>query len=277
MREIVASYSGEEAIEKLIMLLQKSIEVYREDTEITHTAWRLFNYTLEIAPGVKDYYTRLRSEVIEEGLKRLQIYKSFIERFNGYKKFWIAVKIAIAGNALDAGVAGYEPPKSIDPETILSTPFSIDHTREVYNLVRDGGLTILYLFDNAGEAVLDTILAGILRDMDNHVIGVAKDEPGFQNDLTYMDAVRYRLDKYFDEIISTGTNTPSIYQNMVSREYLRRQEEADLVIAKGMAHYEYITDIDLGKPVLFLLTPKCNVIARHTGSKKLTYVALLRQ
>ena len=129
------------------------------------------------------------------------------------------------------------------------------------------------MFDNAGEAVLDIPLIKILRSMGNKVIGIAKEDPGFQNDLTISDALEAGLDKYVDELLSTGYPGSSIHWDKISNEAKTKIKEADIVVAKGMAHWEYIIEIDLGKPVYHLLVPKCSVIAETLGTRRGTLVA----
>ncbi|WFO74788.1 DUF89 family protein [Desulfurococcaceae archaeon MEX13E-LK6-19] len=270
-----AAADPDEAIEKQLELLSVIRNEFVRGGELTMIASRIFYRLTKIMPEVVEHYRIIKRRAIDDSWKMISKYKKLIEGLDGYDKFRLAVKISIAGNAMDTGVAGHEPPKEISEETILSTPITVDHTREIYNLLKEGGHRILWLFDNAGEAVLDTILIGIIREMGNKVVGAAKEDPGFQNDLTISDAEYAGLDKYLDKLISTGYMGSSIHLNRVSNDLLKELKEADIVIAKGMAHFEYLHEIDLGKPTVFLLMPKCDIIALVSGGKKGTYVALL--
>lgn len=278
LREIINSVRNQERSIKLqIQLLKIAYEEFSKNNELTIIATNIFNRLIRFAPEIIEYYREIKRKAIDKAWENIGEYKSFLEKFMGYEKFRFATKISIAGNALDTGVAGYEPPDNISIDRILSTPLIIDHTREIYDYIRIGGKKILWLFDNAGESVLDTLLVEILQNYGNKVIGVAKEDPGFQNDLTISDTYYARLDKVFDEIISTGYNGSSIHLNKVSEQFKKYLKEADLIVAKGMAHYEYISSIELAKPIIHLLIPKCEPVAKTVGAIRGFYVAYLRK
>ena len=52
-----------------------------------------------------------------------------------------------------------------------------------------------------------------------------------------------------------------------SGEFGKRLREADLVIAKGMANYEALSETDIG-PVAYLLRTKCDPVADSLGLAK---------
>ena len=276
-REILNAVNDEEKTIKIqIELLRTAYEVFRDEQELTKVATRIFSWLVEALPEVKQYYTRVKRDEIIRAKKIVSKYREFLQDFSGYEQFRIAAKISIAGNLLDTGVRGYEPPREILIEHILSTPITIDHTRQVYTILSKGGKNILWLFDNAGEAILDTVIIDLLRRYGNKVIGVAKEEPGFQNDLTISDAEYAGLNEYVDKIISTGCNEASIHLESVSEEFKQVLKDSDIIVAKGMAHFEYLSTLDLNKPVLFLLVPKCQTLSNILGLPRGTYVALYR-
>ncbi len=278
LKEIVAStVDSGEAYSRCLCFLERAWRVFRDEREATKCATKVFRLVLEIAPEIKDYYRRIKWESIDNAKKLLSKYTSLLDGLEGYDRFRLAIKLAIAGNSLDTGVAEYKPPKTVDPELILSIPITFDHSKKLYSLVKNGGLRIMYLLDNAGESVMDTVLVSELRDMGNVVVGVVKSEPGFQNDVTIGDIEYGGLRNRFDKVIETGTSASSIHLEEVSREFREELEKADLVIAKGMAHYEYLSTIDLGRTVYYLLIPKCMVIANSIGVRKSTYVVFSRQ
>ncbi len=276
-KEIMRSIDDDDRSIKLqIELLRKAYTTFIEELELTKAATKIFKWLIEASPEVKQYYARVKRDAIISAKKIIDEYKEFLRGFSGYDQFRIATKISIAGNLLDTGVHGYEPPKEISIEYIMSTPLTIDHTRRVYEILSRGGKNILWLFDNAGEAVLDTILIDLLREYGNRVIGVAKEDPGFQNDLTISDAEYAGLGEHVDRIVSTGCSEASIHLESVSEEFKQVVRESDIVVAKGMAHFEYISTIDLGRPVLFLLVPKCQTLSEVLKVPRGTYVALYR-
>jgi uncharacterized protein with ATP-grasp and redox domains len=265
------------SIDLQIELLRIAHDAFRKYDELTIIASNVYSWLTSNAPEVIDYYRVLKRKGIDDAWRNIEVFRDYIGYFKGYEKFRIAAKISIAGNIFDTGVLGHKPPSMISVDTVLSTPLIIDHTREIYEFVKSGGRRILWLFDNAGEAVYDTILISVLRDMGNTVIGAVKEEPGFQNDLTIVDARYAHIGDYLDKLVTTGYSGSSIHLDKVSEEFRELLGSVDLVIAKGMDHYEYISTIDLGKPVVFLLIPKCDVVASALNTIRGYYVAYFRK
>ena len=64
-------------------------------------------------------------------------------------------------------------------------------------------------------------------------------------------------------VIDNGSDAPGTILETCSKDFRRRFDKADLVIAKGQGNYETLSDVD--KDVFFILRAKCPVIARHLG------------
>jgi len=271
-KELINAVQDDDLASKIgLNIVKKAYELFSKFDELTHIATLLFRYTIEQAPSIIDYYRRVKEESIRRLLKMQHKCLRLLEGLEGYNRFKMAIKIAIAGNALDMGVAEYEP-KDIDLREVLEKDLRIDHSMELYSMVSKGNKKIIYLLDNAGEAVFDAILINELETLGNKVIAVAKEEPGFQNDATLNDAIMAGIDKYATEVITTGTSASSIHLDEVSKHFLEKLKESDIIIAKGMAHFEYVSEIELGKPTYFLLIPKCDVIASMLNVEKHVYV-----
>jgi len=82
------------------------------------------------------------------------------------------------------------------------------------------------------------------------------------NDATREDALAAGLDRVA-EIVSTGSDAPGTVLARCAEEFHRLYEQAELVIAKGQANYETLSEE--GPKVFFLLQVKCPVIARDAG------------
>jgi len=87
------------------------------------------------------------------------------------------------------------------------------------------------------------------------------------------------LENSFDGIVETGTDGASVFLSEIQRELLELLERADLVIAKGMAHYEYLSEIsgELGAPILYMLKAKCEIVASSLSVQKGSYAAVLQK
>ena len=257
-------------------LLKISLEAFSTESELTRIASRIFNELSSRYPGIVEYYRRVKRISIDNALRQVGELKKDLEGLRGYELFKTALRISIAGNLLDTGVAYYKPPGEVSRNIIYSTPFSIDHSLKLYGILSRGGLKVTWVFDNAGEAIFDTVLIDLIRDMGNRVFGIVKSDPGFQNDLTVSDAEYAGLARHLDGIVETGYSGSTIHLDKVSKRVLETLNESDLVILKGMSNYEYVSEVDLGRLTAFLLIPKCDPVARSLNAVKGTFVAMVK-
>jgi len=164
-----------------------------------------------------------------------------------------AVRIAIAGNIIDLGVAeSYDLEANL--ERVLEQELAINHLEPLRNALEDSD-SLLYLADNAGETVFDRVL---IETLDRHVTYAVKASP-IINDAVHEDAIAAGIDRVA-EIVDNGSNAPGTMLNHCSGEFRERFNQAELIIAKGQANYESLSDEKA--PLFFLLQAKCNVIAR---------------
>ena len=82
------------------------------------------------------------------------------------------------------------------------------------------------------------------------------------NDATMADALAAGLDQVA-ELIDNGSDAPGTILPLCSPDFQRRFSEAELIIAKGQANYETLSESD--RPVFFLTQVKCPVIGRDLG------------
>nr|HID14081.1 DUF89 family protein [Anaerolineae bacterium] len=168
----------------------------------------------------------------------------------------VAVRLSIAGNIIDLGPAQeYDLWGAV--ERVLAQPFAIDDGAAFRKALAEAG-QVLYLADNAGETVFDRLLIEML---DMPVIYAVKGGP-ILNDATQEDARAAGVDRVA-EVVSTGSDAPGTILDRCSEEFRRLYDEARLVIAKGQANYETLSEE--GPRVFFLLQTKCPVIARDVG------------
>jgi uncharacterized protein with ATP-grasp and redox domains len=168
----------------------------------------------------------------------------------------MAVRVAIAGNIIDLGVAdNYDINGTLN--RVLTQPFAINDLSSFRRRLSENG-SILYLADNAGETVFDRIL---IEQLGKPVTYVVKAGP-IINDATREDAIAAGIDQVA-EIIDNGTQAPGTMFELCSDSFLQRFEQAELIIAKGQGNYESLSENSA--PIFFLLQAKCNVIARDLG------------
>jgi uncharacterized protein with ATP-grasp and redox domains len=172
-------------------------------------------------------------------------------------KFRRACLISIVGNAFEFGIKDYHFDYNDLPKWIedVEKDIGIDHINKIEKIVSEVH-RILFLTDNAGEIVFDKILVEELKKMGASVTVAVKAHP-ISNDATLEDAKIVNIIKIADKVITTGTDTVGLILEECSEEFLNEYDEAELVIAKGMAHYETITEYELKKPHALLFRVKC--------------------
>lgn len=254
-------------------LLKIANEEFNNSNELTHIASRMYLRLVKEAPEIINYYKEVKRKSIDLAVEEIHGIEEYLEKLQGYERFKYAVKVSIAGNLLDQGVSQFKPPETVTPDLIEKMEFGIDDTKRAYEFLKSK--RILYLFDNAGEALYDTVLIRVLKELNNEVIGVAKEEPGFQNDLTIDDAKYAGIDKVV-KVITTGYSGSSIHLEEISNSFREELELSDVIISKGMANFEYINFINFSKPIFFLLVPKCDPVSLVVRAKKGSLVALLK-
>jgi uncharacterized protein with ATP-grasp and redox domains len=180
-----------------------------------------------------------------------------------------AALVAVAGNALDF----FREHDVVGRELTREVTLAVDDLDEAFGGLRPGQ-GVLYLADNAGEQFFDAPLLAALCAAGCRVSYGVKGRP-VQNDLCLDDVVPGVLPAGV-AVVSTGGGAVGLDLASASAEFRGRLAEADLVIAKGMGHYETVDEL-AGKRALLLLKAKCQPVAEGLGVAKDSFVALLRE
>lgn len=277
-RDIVKLFSDEkqriEALKAVIRVINDRI--VDNALNPVRLATELFRL-LKSLSRVADPYAKEKAEANRLALSVYPSIRSHVMALNSLeKRIAEALRISLIGNLIDFGVANHIPP-SISELLSMTKTLRIHGDLETVAKALLKAKRIIVLMDNSGEAVFDRILADILRPLGKEVIAIVKGG-AFQNDITIHEAGDAGLYESFDEVISTGTDAASIFLDEVSEEVLKLIKRSDIIVSKGMANYEYLTDIEhiLGKTVLYLLVAKCEPIAIDTQTTKGTAIAIFR-
>jgi uncharacterized protein with ATP-grasp and redox domains len=167
-----------------------------------------------------------------------------------------ALRLSIAGNIIDLGPGhAYDLQDVI--ERVLSQSFARDDRAALWRALDRAG-EVLYLADNAGETVFDRIL---IEALDVPVTYAVKGGPVL-NDATLEDARAAGLDRPA-VLVETGSDASGTILGQCSPAFRALYDKAELIIAKGQANYETLSDA--GPRAYFLLQTKCSVIARDVG------------
>jgi uncharacterized protein with ATP-grasp and redox domains len=207
--------------------------------------------------GVTDPYKKIKKTNIEEALSIYPELKKIVNDSNN--SLLTAVRLSIAGNVIDFG-----PNKKFNlvesVRQILKQDFAILHFEKFIEQL-EKAKSVFYLGDNAGESVFDKIL---IEEMGKPVTYVVRDVPVI-NDATREDAIDSGLNEVA-EIISSGTTAPGTILDLCNDAFLKRFNEADIIISKGQGNYEGLSNAE--RSLFFLLKAKCPVIANDLNVKE---------
>lgn len=232
--------------------------------------------TIKRISGNNDPYKRNKKVSNEKALKLLPYAKKLVEQgYNQEDRFRKACLCAIVGNIMEFDIPGHKFNFSTLKKSFqeAAKDLAIDDINAIYALAKKAR-TCLYLADNAGEIVLDTLLVEQLKNMGLSVIVAVKSAP-IINDATVEDAEISGMNKIADKIITTGTDAVGFMPKEASREFLEVYSSVDIIFAKGMGYAETLTEHKLAKPHVMLLRTKCNPVANHFAAPREKNVAKL--
>jgi damage-control phosphatase, subfamily I len=200
----------------------------------------------------------------QKALKLLPQAKKFVKSgYNQQEHFKKACLCAIVGNIMEFDIPGHKFTLNSMAKVLreASKDLAIDDIDKAYALAKKAN-TVLYLADNAGEIVFDTLLVEQLKNMGLKVIYVVKGGPVI-NDATMEDVEISNMDKLADEVITTGCDAVGLQKKEASAEFLKAYDDAELVFAKGMGYAETLTEYKLTKPHLLMFRTKCVPVANY--------------
>ena len=198
-----------------------------------------------------------------------RIAEEYLDQVMGYvdsaeDRFSAAVRVAVIGNIMDFGVSLSSPEEFRAVfKKLLDQGIGSDDTARMKELLTDSR-SVLYFFDNCGESQFDKLLIREIQRMGVRVVGVVRGER-ILNDVTMEDAERIGLDKILDRTVSTGTFAVGAVLSKAKDDLKEELDRADMMICKGMANYESLSDQDAGMPKVFILRTKCGPVARSLG------------
>lgn len=248
------------AIQEVIKLLNKEFGPTVIPADIGTKRDRL----IKRLTGNNDPYKRSKKMSNEKALKLLPYARKIVESsYTQQERFKKACLCAIVGNIMEFDIPGHKfsfktLTKSFREAAKDLVVDDIDKTYEITKKAR----SVLYLADNAGEIVFDTLLVEQLKNMGLKVTYVVKSGPVI-NDATLEDVEFSGMNKIADNILTTGTDAVGLLKKEVAPEFLKVYDEAELVFAKGMGYAETLTEYKLMKPHLLLFRTKCNPVANY--------------
>lgn len=212
--------------------------------------------------GCEDPYRRSKKKCNENAIKLLPYARKIVEEgYTQRDRFKRACLCSIVGNIMEFDIPGHTFTFRRLRGTLKEAEkdLAINDIDQIYSLARDLD-TILFLTDNAGEIVFDTLLVEQLKDMELKVYVAVKGGPVL-NDATMEDAEFSGMTKIADKVITTGTDAVGLNIEESSKEFLDLYNSVDMVFAKGMGYAETLTEYKLTKPHALLFRTKCEPVA----------------
>ncbi|MEM2263153.1 MAG: ARMT1-like domain-containing protein [Candidatus Bathyarchaeia archaeon] len=226
--------------------------------------------------GNDDPYKRSKRLCNENALKLLPYARKLVEEgYTQQDRFKRACLCAMVGNMMEFDIPGHNFTFGMLRKSLreAAKDLVIDDIGRIYE-VAERSREVLYLTDNAGEIVFDTLLVEQLKNMGLKVIVAVKGGPVI-NDATWEDAEVSGMTKIADKVITTGTDAVGLAPKEVSTEFLSVYKSVDMVFAKGMGYAETLTEYKLEKPHALLFRTKCEPVANFFGVHRNKNVAKL--
>ena len=253
--------------ETIIKNSLKELSDMNFDETAPEIAFRMHQHAKHIT-GIEDPYENLKARYndIANALYDKIKAEKWIE--NAEDPFDMACRLAIAGNIIDFSV-GLE----------LKTEDIIKSVEDSVKCVLHGSGSaalkqaistannIMYIADNAGEIIFDKFL---LEQMPREkVTFVVKGGP-IVNDATMADAISTGVATLVS-VIDNGHSAQGTILKDCSESFVAAFERTDLVISKGQANFETLSDRK-DKDIFYLLRAKCRSVANEIGCHRMDFV-----
>jgi uncharacterized protein with ATP-grasp and redox domains len=214
--------------------------------------------------GNPNFYAEVKQQANQAAMKQLpQLQKQIDTTDSQEAKFRIACVAAVAGNAMETEVIGHDFSLS-QLKTLLTKAeeeLAIDQIDNLFNDAKNAK-QILYLTDNAGEIVFDTLFVKELIKLAPVIVAV-RGKP-VMNDATLQDAEAVGMTQ-ITKVITSGADCVGIILSEVSPEFRNTFSESSLVVSKGMANLETLSVYNIQQPSIYVLyRTKCDPVAEFS-------------
>jgi len=183
---------------------------------------------------------------------------------------------AVIGNTLDYGSKAHTVTDNFVEffRKEFAAGLTVDDTTSIEPLTS----RVVYLADNCGEIVFDALLADHLTRNGSHVTFAVRGAP-ILNDATLEDALAVGLDRRVDLLTTTtdGIAELGLNRDMAPPALADALDHATLIIAKGMANYESLSDLHDLPPIAYMMSVKCGPIGTDIGIPVGSRVVLLQE
>jgi len=224
--------------------------------------------------GDKDPYAGTKKLINRSALKVLteakqKIYENSPEDRELFRR---AVLSSVIANYFDFGIMGFNA-SEVEFETVFLKLFEhgldVDDTSKMFGLLKD----VVYIADNCGEILFDMLVFDVIKKLGGKIKLVVRGGP-ILTDVTLEEVKEFEVDKKVDQVLTTGSNAIGVLIEEAPSELLKAMKDATLIISKGMANYETLSEHNFG-PTAYMLLTKCECVAEDLGLEQGLVVAKL--
>lgn len=258
------------ALQKKAMIA--CIEVLRkymvDGAPATHLSTKIHREAYRVLGDIDPYFEK-KKEGNVAALKLLPFARDFVKEKDSFRRAMLA---SIIGNSFDFGVLGFDADKATARDMMqkqFEHGLDVDDSDMIKKMIDN----VVYLADNCGEIVFDTLLFEEIKKLGGKITLVVRGAP-ILNDVTITEVKEFGIDKKVDRVLTTGSNAIGVCLKEAPPELVEALIGASLIISKGMANFETMTEYDF-KPIAYLLKTKCETVAQALGLSKNMSVARL--
>lgn len=221
-----------------------------------------------------DPYAVTKKLISQAALKVLPVAKEKIYENSPDNRelFRRAVLASVIANYFDFGIMGFDASEDKFEAAFLNffeRGLDVDDTPKMLGLLQD----VVYIADNCGEILFDMLVFDIIKKLGGKITLVVRGGP-ILTDVTLEEVKEFEIDKKVDRILTTGSNAVGVLIEEAPAELLKAMKDATLIISKGMANYETLSEHNFG-PVAYMLLTKCECVAEDLGLEQGLVVAKL--
>lgn len=179
---------------------------------------------------------------------------------------------SVIANYFDFGIMGFDASEDKFEAAFLKYfehGLDVDDTPKMFGLLQD----VIYIADNCGEILFDMLVFDIIKKLGGKITLVVRGGP-ILTDVTMEEVREFEIDKKVDRILTTGSNAVGVLIEEAPAELLKSMKDATLIISKGMANYETLSEHNFG-PIAYMLLTKCECVAEDLGLEQGLSVAKL--
>ena len=204
--------------------------------------------------GVEDMFKAEKHEYNQAVMEMKDTIQQHIDEAND--KLYRALQYAMTGNYIDFGVETKVTKDKLSELVEKAVDIDLGDTYEKLKKDLEEADSLVYLLDNCGEIVFDTMCIAEIKQLypKLDITAVVRGGPIY-NDVTMQDAQETGLTDMVS-VVDNGMRMPGTLIEKITSQTSRLIKQADVVIAKGMGNFETMTGCSLNVYYMFLCNCK---------------------